>query len=246
MTLRLLLLASLFALTSGTSLAVTVDELVARHIEARGGSEKLHAIRSLRLTGKVDVSGDFEAEFALSRVIRRPGQVRTDLTLQGLTSVRAWDGHEGWAISPLFGRKDAQRLSRDESKEMIDLADIDGPLVDSAGKGNRIEYLGTEDVEGTPAHKLRVTTRDGDVQYVYLDPDYYLVIRILYQRSVRGARVESETDFADYEKVDGVYFPFSIDSGPRGGEKTRKITIDKAEANVPLSDAWFEFPAARK
>jgi hypothetical protein len=106
--------------------------------------------------------------------------------------------------------------------------------------------LGTEDVEGTEAHKLRVTMKDGDKQYVYLDPDYYLVIRILYQRSVRGAQVETETDFGNYERVNGVYFPFSIDSGAKGGAKKRKITFDKAEANVLLNDTLFQFPASAK
>ena len=243
---RFLMLVALLGLAAGTSFAVTVDELVAKHIQARGGDEKLKAIQSLRLTGKLEISGDFSAEFAMVRQIRRPNSVRTDATLQGITMVRAWDGHEGWAISPLYGRKDPERLSGDESKELIDVADIDGPLVDSAAKGNRIDYLGTEDIEGTEAHKLRVTGKDGDVQYVYLDPDYYLVIRIVYQRLVRGARVETEFDIGNYEKVNGVYFPFSIDSGPKGGTKNRKITFDKAEANVVMSDALFEFPAPPK
>lgn len=163
-----------------------------------------------------------------------------------MTTVRAWDGHDGWAISPLFGRKDPERISRDDSNELIEIADIDGPLVDSASKGNRIEYLGTEDVEGTEAHKLRVTGKDGDVQYVYVDPDYFLVIRVIQQRLVRGAQVETETEFGNYEKVDGVYFPFSIESGPKGGAKTGQITIDKAHANVDLGDALFQFPGAAK
>jgi outer membrane lipoprotein-sorting protein len=240
------MLLALLSLASAPSFAVTVDELIAKHIEARGGDEKMKAIQSLQFTGKLELTGDFTAEFSMIRWIKRPDRVRTDATLQGLTSVRAWDGHEGWAISPLFGRKEPERISRDESKDLIEIADIDGPLIDSATKGYRIDYLGTEDLEGTEAHKLRVTTNDGDVQYVYLDPDYYLVIRVLYRRSVRGAQVETETDFGNYEKVNGVYFPFSIDSGPKGGEKTRKITIDKAEANVVLSDMLFQFPGSAK
>jgi hypothetical protein len=243
---RLLLLVALLSLAPATAFAVTVNELIAKHVEARGGSGKLKAIQSLRLTGKLEVSGDFSAEFAIIRQIRRPNRVRTDATLQGITMVRAWDGREGWAISPLYGRKDPERLSGDESKELMDIADIDGPLVDSAAKGNRIDYLGTEDIDGTEAHKLRVSAPNGDVQYLYLDPDYYLVIRIVYQRSVRGVRMETETDLGNYEKVNDVYFPFSIDSGPKGGIKNRKITFEKAEANVVTSDALFEFPVPVK
>jgi hypothetical protein len=246
MTLYLWLLVASLGLVPGAAGAVTVDELIAKHIEARGGAARMKAIQSLEYTGKLALSGDFTAEFVLVRQIRRPNQVRSNATLQGLTTVRAWDGREGWGISPLFGRKDPERLSPDESKEMIEIADIDGPLVDSASKGNRIDYLGTEDIDGTDAHKLRVTSKDGDIQYVYVDPDYYLVIRVVYQRMVRGARVEIETDLGNYEKVNGVYFPFSIEAGPKGGPRTRKITIDKAVANLPFQDALFQFPGTSK
>ena len=246
MSMRSVVLAALLCLGCSGAFAVTVDELIARHVDARGGATRMRAIQSVRLTGKLQVSGDFSGEFALVRQIRRPDRARVDATIQGMTIVRAWDGHEGWAISPLYGRKDPERVSRDESKELIDMADIDGPLVDAASKGNRVDYLGTEDIEGTDAYKMRVITKDGDLQYVYLDPDYYLVIRVVYQRSVRGAQVETETDFGNYEKVDGVYFPFSIESGPKGGAKTRKIVIEKAEANVPLGDPLFEFPGSAK
>lgn len=246
MPLRYLMLAVVLGLAPGVTFAMTVDELVAKHIEARGGAAKMKAIQSLQFTGKLVVSGDFTAEFAMTEQIRRPGRVRVEATLQGMTMVRAFDGREGWAISPLFGRKDPERISHDDSKELIEIADLDGPLADSASKGNRIDYLGTEDVDGTDALKLRVTAKDGDVQYVYLDPDYYLVIRVLYQRSVRGAQVDTETDFGNYEKVDGVYFPFSIESGLKGGAKTRQITIDRAQANVELGDVLFQFPGTTK
>jgi len=240
-----LLVASL-GLLPGAVCAVTAEELVAMNISARGGAEKIKAIQSVRYTGKLALSGDFTAEFVLVRQIQRPNQARSDATLQGLTMVRAWDGQEGWGISPLFGRKDPERLSPDESKELIEIADIDGPLIDSASKGYRIEYLGTEDVDGTEAHKLKVTAKDGDVQYIYLDPDHFLVIRVLYQRSVRGAQVEVETDLGNYERVEGVYFPFSIDAGPKGGAKVRKISIDAMDANVALKDEIFRFPGTGK
>lgn len=240
---RSLMLVAWLGLVAGPCLATTVDELIAKHIQARGGSERMAAIRNVKYAGKLEVSSEFNAEFSVVRWIERPDRIRSEATLQGLVSVRAWDGREGWAISPLFGRKDPQRVARDECKDLIDLADLDGPLVDRERKGYRVEYLGTEDIEGTDAHKLRVVAKDGDVQYLYLDPDYFLVIRILYQRSVRGAQVESEVDFGDYEKVAGVYFPFAIDSGPKGAAKTQKLTIDKLEVNVPMSDALFRFPA---
>ena len=83
-------------------------------------------------------------------------------------------------------------------------------------KGARSSISGPEDVDGTLAHKLKVVRKNGDVSYVYLDPDYFLEIRILTQRIEQGAQVEVETDLGDYEKVAGVFFPFSIEAGSKG------------------------------
>ena len=236
----------LLALVGGVSVrALTVDELVAKHVEARGGAARLRSVQSVRLTGKLVFTGQFGVELRFMELIKRPGQIRQEVSIQGLTAVQAWDGKDGWQISPFQGRKDPERMSLDDAKDLVDIADLDGPLVDWQSKGMRVEYVGTEDVDGTDAHKLRVTQKNGDVQTIYLDPDYFLVIRILYQRLVRGAQVETETDYGNYERVSGVLIPFSRASGPRGSAKNQKVIIERAEANVPVDGALFAFPTAK-
>ncbi len=119
---------------------------------------------------------------------------------------------------------------------------MDGPLVDWQAKGNTVEYLGTEDVDGTPAHKLKVTRKNGDVSFVYLDPDHFLEIRVLTQRTRHGAYEQVETDLGDYEKAGGVFVPTSIEFGRKGDPDKQRIMIDKVEANVPVDDTIFHFP----
>lgn len=220
----------------------TVDSLVAKNIEAKGGIEALRAVQSLRFTGKLLVNQG-QIEFTFSQTKKRPGQVRTEATLQGMTQVQAYDGTEGWKISPFGGRKDPEKMSADDAKSLIEDAEIDGLLVDWEAKGSTVEYLGPEDVDGTLAHKLKVVRRNGDVSYVYLDPDYFLEIRILTQRIEQGAQVEVETDLGDYEKVAGVFFPFSIDAGSKGSSDKQKIILEKGEANGPIDEATFQFPS---
>jgi hypothetical protein len=220
---------------------LTVDELVAKNIEAKGGLDALHAVRSLRLKGKMLVNQG-QIEFAYVQTKRRPGQVRSELMLQGMTLVQAFDGAEGWKISPFGGRKDPEKMSADDAKSLIEDAEIDGPLVDWEAKGSTVEYLGPEDVDGTLAHKLKVVRKNGDVSYVYLDPDHFLEIRILTQRLEQGAQVEVETDLGDYEKIAGVYFPFSVEAGPKGATDKQKVIFEKADANVPVEDGEFKFP----
>lgn len=235
------LLATPFSQAQETK-QMTVDQLVAKNAEAKGGSEALRALQSLKLTGKMLVN-EGKIEFGFAQTKKRPAAVRNEYTLQGMTIVQAYDGTEGWKISPFQGRKDPEKMSADDLKSLIEDAEVDGPLIDWKEKGSTVEYLGTEDVDGTQAHKLKVTRKSGDVNYVWLDPDHFLEIRILSQRQEHGAQVEVETDLGDYEKVNGVFVPFSVESGPKGTADKQKIIIDKAEGNVPLDETPFKFPS---
>ncbi len=247
MKLRILLLfvacsvASIIAVHAQEPKQMTVDQLVAKNVEAKGGAAALAALQSVKLTGKMLVN-EGQLEFGFSQTKKRPGAVRTEMSLQGMTMVQAYDGKEGWKISPFQGRKDPEKMSADDLKSLIEDAEVDGPLVDWKEKGSTVDYLGTEDVDGTQAHKLKVTRKNGDVNYVYLDPDHFLEIRILSQRIEHGAQVEIETDLSDYEKINGVFLPFSIESGNKGAADKQKIILDKAEANVPLDETPFKFP----
>jgi hypothetical protein len=235
-------LISAAAETQDQKTTPTLDELVAKNIEAKGGADALHALQSLRSNGKMIVN-EGQLQLAYAQTKKRPAEVRTEFTLQGMTAVQAYDGKEGWRISPFQGRKDPEKISSDDAKPLIEDAEIDGPLVDWKAKESTLEYLGREDVDGTSAYKIKVVRKNGDVNFVYLDPDHFLEIRILTQRIRHGAQEEVETDVGDYEKIGGVFVPFSIEAGRKGDPDKQKIVIEKADANVPVDDAIFHFPA---
>ena len=231
-------------LAASAAHAISVDELIAKNAAARGGLDKIMAIKTLKAEGHLRVGGGFGSlDLIHVQYQKAPDLVRTEDTVQGLTQVQAWDGHQAWQISPFQGRKDPERMSADDAKGLADDAPIAGALIDYRARGSQVAYLGTEDVEGTQAYKLKVTLKSGNIEYVYLDPDQYLEIRVVSQRMVRGTESETITDLGDYERVDGVYFPFSIAShGANGNGESMQITIDKAQANVPMDDALFAFP----
>lgn len=219
----------------------TVDDLVAKNVQAKGGAQALQALTSLKYTGKMLVN-EGRMQLAYTQVNRRPDDVRKELTLQGMTAVQAYDGTTGWKIMPFRGRKDPEKMSADDVKSLQEEADIDGPLVNWKEKGSTVEYLGTEDIDGTQAHKLKVTKKNGDVQFVYLDPDHFLEIRTITQRMEHGAQMEFETDYGDYEKVGGVFIPFAMEGGVRGSSDKQKVVIEKVEPNVAVDESIFHFP----
>jgi hypothetical protein len=219
-----------------------VDQLISKNIEAKGGAAALDAIKAIRFEGRLLVNQG-QIEFKYTEIKKRLGKVRADAALQGMAVVTAYDGATAWKIFPFRGRKDPEKMSTDEAKSLVEEAEIGGPLEDWKAQGKTITYLGTEDVEGTAAHKLKVVRKNGDISYVYLDPDHFLEIRVIDQRTEQGALVEVETDLGDYEKVNGVYFPFAQETGGKGSTDKQKTIIEKGEANVAADDSMFAFPA---
>ncbi len=219
------------------------DALIQRNIAARGGLDKLRAIRSLRISGRVRYGADGSFEMELAELVTRAGAVRYEWTLQGITSVDAFDGKEGWSTDPSNGRVDPFKMSADDAKDMAQEGDLDGPLVDWREKGHKVSYLGVEDVDGTPAHKLRVIRKDGDVEYRYLDPDAWLEVRIVKEKKARGVETIVEVDLGDYELVGGVWMPLSSVSGRRGMPRNARVQITRADVNGAADNALFQFPA---
>jgi hypothetical protein len=221
--------------------AQTADELIARNIEAKGGMDKIKAINTLRTTAKFDGGGGFRATIGEEK--KRPDMVRQTFTLQGMTAVQAFDGSTGWQIQPFNGRKDPELMGEDDLREISEDADFDGPLINYKDKGNTVEYLGHDTVDGDDAYKLKVTLKNGDIYYYLLDPDSYLEIRVETQRFIRGSVRERVTELGSYKPVNGVMTPFSIESGPKSNPDQRsKITVEKVEANVPMDESKFKMP----
>ena len=222
--------------------AQTADEIIAKYVETIGGMPELQAVKTLRRAGKLQAGGGFEMVILYEN--KRPNLVRQNMTMQGMTGVAAYDGQSGWKIEPWAGRKDPEPLGEDEMKAVLEDADFDGPLINYREKGNKVEYVGLEPVEGTDAFKLKVTLKNGDVRYYYMDTDYYVPIKIESKRMVRGAELEFETTLGDYKQVAGIYSPHSAEINTKGSSEKQKLTFEKIEANVPIDDSRFVAPGS--
>jgi hypothetical protein len=220
--------------------AQTADELVTKNLQAKGGLDKIKAIKTLRMKGRLN-QGGFTA--VVGQELKRPAMLRTTFTVQGMTAIQAYDGQAGWQISPFQGRKDPELLGEDDLRDLVEDADMDGPLVDYKEKGHTVEYLGHDTVDGDDVYRLKCTLKNGDIVYYYLDPDSSLEIRTERQQFIRGAVRERQSDLGSYKPVAGVMFPYSIESGPKNNPSVRsKVTIESIEANVPIDDTAFKMP----
>jgi outer membrane lipoprotein-sorting protein len=221
--------------------AQTADEIVNKHIEAEGGLDKLKGLQSMRVTGKLTAHGGLEAPYVV--VKKRPDKLRMEFIVQGLTGITAYDGQTGWSLMPFMGSKDPQKMTEDQTKDMVEEADFDGPLVDYKQKGHTVEYMGKEDVEGTECHKLKLTLKDGRVRYMYFDPESFLLVKTTSMIKREGVEESVDTFFADYKEVNGLMFPHFIENKSKQGP-SQQYTSDKFELNVDVADSVFTMPAA--
>lgn len=220
--------------------AQSAEELVAKNLAARGGIEKIKAISTLRMTGRLQ-QGSLTIQF--SRLAMAPNLLRDAATIQGMTQIQAYDGSTGWQISPFEGRKDPELVGEDDMRELVEEADFHGPLIDYQKKDNRIEYMGHDTVDGDDAYRIKVTLANGDIIYYFLDPDTYLEIRTEKTQFIRGSVRETYSNLGSYKQVAGVYFPFTIESGQkRSPGDGVTITLDKIEANTPVDAQQFKMP----
>ena len=222
--------------------AQTVDEIIAKNVQAHGGMEKMKAVQTVRITGQLNAGG-IRAGFLQEN--KRPDKVREEQIIQGLAAIQAYDGKIGWQVNPFGGRLDPELMSQDDIKGLTIDADIDGPLVDYKEKGHKAELVGHDSVEGTDCYKIKLSLKNGDVRYYFLDADSFLELKIETQSSIRGTIQYAETYFGDYEEVKGLYYSFAFESGAKGDSNRVKFAVDKVEINVPLEDSIFTMPIVK-
>jgi hypothetical protein len=224
--------------------AQTAEELINKNIQAKGGMEKIKAIKSVRITGKLTLGPGFRASSVQEN--ERPNLVRKAMSLQGMTAVTAYDGTTGWQIQPFEGHKDPELMGEDAMKDLLLDADFDGPLVDYREKGNTVEFMGHDVVDGDDALRLKVTLKNGDIIYYFLDPDTNLEIRKEVQEFIRGSVRERVIELGSYKPVAGVMYPYSISRGPKENPSGQTLTVEKIEVNLPIDKADFALPAGLK
>lgn len=231
-------LICLFASSLGW--AQTVDEVIAKHIDARGGAEKLAAMKSVRQTGQLDMGGGKMATLISEQ--KRPNLMRMDLVLTGQTAIRAFDGKIGWYFMPQMGHTQPQPADPETLRDLVEESDFAGPLIDAKEKGHKLELAGREAVDGKDCYKV-VVTRAGtnEQRNYYLEADTFLESRITGD-SPTGSFSQT---LSDYKKVDGVMFPFtSVVEITTSNAPAQKFVykIEKIEVNPDMPNEHFAMP----
>jgi outer membrane lipoprotein-sorting protein len=237
------LYVALFCLLPLTAAAQTPDSIVEKALAARGGLDKIRAVQAERVSGHISFGADAEGPFVVE--LKRPRKMRMEFTVQGGTMVRVYDGKSaGWTVNPFTGKNNPEPMPEEELKNISEESDFDGPLVDYKAKGNQIELVGKDKVEGKEAYRLKLTTKNGDVRFYLFDSETFLLLKWEGKRKIKDQQSPVESYFRDYHDVGGLQFAFEIDSGASAEEINQKILIDKIELNPEISESRFIKPPA--
>jgi hypothetical protein len=202
--------------------------------------ERLKSIHTARLVGRITFTGGAAGVDTVE--LARPLHVRTTLHLNRQMLVQAYDGQVAWTFNPFAGDTAAHPVDPGTAKNIIAGADIDGPFVDFAAKGNVIAYAGRDTADGRPVYKLHVTRADTTDDTYFVDTASYLLVKWEGHRTPNGAPVTFETFFRDYRAVSGVQIAHRLDSDTQGRPGGIHIAFDTVMVNVPIAPARFALP----
>jgi outer membrane lipoprotein-sorting protein len=237
-----LVFAALALLTAKIQAAnEVVDEIVEKTIAARGGAQKLKAIQSERVTGRIIPGRGDAGRFVVE--LKRPLKMRMEMIRNGKTITRIYDGQSGgWVVNLAEGKTEPVPMTVNDIKNIQKEADFDGPLLDYKKKENKVELVGKERIDGKSVYKLRVALKDSDTRYYYFSATSFLLVKWEGTRIEDGKDVAVESFFHDYRDVQGVKFAFEIVSRTRGANSTQKVVLEKIELNPELDDSRFSKP----
>lgn len=263
--------------TGGLSAAQIVDKNVA----ARGGLQAWRGVQTLSLEGKLGAGGNQRATLAIPipnpkeialphrraeeaqlpflMELKRGRKKRLELQFAGKTAIQVYDGSNGWKLRPYLNRMEVEPYTQEELKKASAESDLDGPLVDYAAKGSRVELEGPEKVEGRDTYKLKVTEKSGHTFHVWVDAETFLEAKIEGQpRRLDGTDHPVEVYYRDYRAVDGLRIPFVFETRVLPVQRTtlairdtpvpsEKIIVEKVVVNPKLDEKLFsklEIPTA--
>jgi outer membrane lipoprotein-sorting protein len=236
-----ILLMGALVMSALTIQAQTADEIIDKYVAARGGVDKLKGVKSVRMETTTSLMGnDIKT---VSSIVAGKG-MRSDATVMGQTMSQGYDGTKGWMINPMMGSTDPQEIPSEMSSTLADQLDLTGPMVDYKTKGNKVEMLGKEAVDGKDTYKVQVTRPNGTVITHYINATTYLDQKVATKTKVNGQDVEGEAFFDDYRAVEGIKFPFVTEmTNPQFGRM--KIKFEKVEVNPTIDEALFKMPAKK-
>ena len=251
--------------TKAAAPQLSATQIVEKNVEARGGISAWRALQTLEMKGKLQAGGNKrptipvpgtrigpeinskrpveQVQLPFVMELQRGRKQRLEIQFNGQTALQVYDGSQGWKLRPFLNRHEVENYTADELKQASAQSDIDGLLIDYAGKGTKVELEGVEKVEGRSAYNLKVTDKNGNMRHDWVDAQTFLEIKVeSAPRRLDGKYHPVSTYLRDYRAVNGLVMPYLMETVVEGVKDTEKIQIEEIVSNPKLDESRFAMP----
>lgn len=227
---------TLFAAFSAIN-AQDLKEVIQNHFDAIG-QDKVVEARSVVMHGKILQMG---MELPIVMYTMKPNNFRMEAEFQGNKMIQAFDGENGWAVIPWTGNTEPQDMGPDEIKQMKQRGDLEGDFYRWQEKGYTVSLEGQEDMEGTPAYKIKVLKPESDETIYYIDSESFMILKTISKTMMQGTEVVSNVSFSNYKMVEGMAMAFTMEMEVNG-QSAGQLVFEKVEVNPELDKDIFKKP----
>jgi len=222
--------------------AQTVDEIVAKNLQAKGGAEKWQAVKSVKMAGTITIQGQ---QMPLTVYAKRPNFNRQEIGTPDGKVIQAFDGTTAWLINPMMSPV-PQAAPVAAADMMKNNADFDGALLNYKQKGHTIEFLGKETLAEKPVYHLKVTMKGGQVQHYYLDADTGIEVKTTAEvpMGMGGTKQSLDTEMSNYKTIGGIMIPHTVKQTVNGKPMV-EMQITSVDFNTSIDDELFHMPKTK-
>jgi hypothetical protein len=222
---------------------MTAAQIIEKNIAARGGLAAWRAVNAMTMSGQLDAGGKQNTQLPFVMTMKRPHKNRLEVKVKEQTAVQVYDGKEGWKVRPFLNRDEVEPYTAEEAKAAASASELDGPLVDYASKGTKVELVGAQAVEGKNAYKLKLTPKEGTQRHLWVDAKSFLEVKIEGEpRRLDGKLRNVAIYYRDYKQEKGLRVPTVLETVVEGVKQSHKINIETVAVNPPVDDALFAKP----
>ena len=224
---------------------LTAAQIAERNAAARGGVEAWRAVKTMTLTGDMEAGGKQNTRLPFVLQLKRPLMSRLELKVRDQTALQTWDGRQGWKFRPFLNRDDVEAFTPAETQQAQSNDELDGPLIDYARKGSKLELLGTDKVAGKTAYRLRLTKASGEQRQVWVDASTFLDVKMDGEPRRMDGRVHKVAVLmSDFRKEGTVVVPHTLETVVEGVPQSHHMTIRSVALNAPMDNGLFAKPQA--
>jgi outer membrane lipoprotein-sorting protein len=240
---RSIALAILF-LTSSGIYAQTTDEIIAKHQAAMGSPEKWASVKSMVMKSKFNVQG-MDIESKSSIVVGK--SFRTEVEVMGNKIITVIDGEGGWMNRPAMmgGTGEPEDLPREQVKASVSQKNIGSSLLIAKNEGAKIELVSKEKLDGADVYLLKITKKSGEESQVFVSAATGFIVKAINKMNVQGQQVEAEVLYSNYKSIDGLFFPFTIETPSPMGGGNMVVETSSIDLNPALDASLFAKPAKK-